>query len=104
MLLDGLDTFDAGDGSSGIVVGGAGSFDDQGLFREIGKTLETVATDVYRGTIDTVRTRLADALMNSGVGRQTVREVQTQALNKYLPWAILAAVLIFMGGRYAGSR
>jgi hypothetical protein len=73
------------------------------LFREIGKTLQDVTMQGISTVGATVKTTLANKIINSPEGQAQVAAYKMEYLMKYLPWIILAAVSVFVGGRMIRS-
>lgn len=70
------------------------------LFREIGSTLIDVTKQGISTVGERVRTALADKIMKSPEGQAQIATYKMQYLFKYLPWIALAAIVLFIGGRY----
>ena len=70
------------------------------LFREIGTTLVDVTKTGISTVGDTVKTALANKIINSPEGQAQVSAYKMEYLFKYLPWLALGALAIFIGGRY----
>ena len=71
-----------------------------GLFREIGNTLVDVTKQGLSGAVSTVKTTLANQIMNSPEGKAQVSQYKMHTLIQYLPWIILAGLALIVGGRY----
>lgn len=74
------------------------------LFREIGTTLQDVARQGISTVGDTVKTALADRILSSPEGQAQIAAYKASYMMKYLPWIIIAAVVLFVGGRFIGAR
>ncbi len=70
------------------------------LFREIGTTLKDVTRQGISTVGDTVKTALAQKIMDSKEGQAQIAAYKASYLLKYLPWMALVAVVLFVGGRY----
>jgi hypothetical protein len=70
------------------------------LFREIGTTLKDVTKQGFTKVQDTVKTALAEKIMSSPQGQAQIAAYKMDYLLKYLPWVALAAIALFIGGRY----
>jgi hypothetical protein len=73
------------------------------LFTEIGQTLQNVGRQGLSVAGDTVKTILADRLIKSPEGQAQVAAYKMEYFFKYLPWMALAALGIFLFGKYARS-
>jgi hypothetical protein len=71
-----------------------------GLFREIGTTLKDVTIQGMSTVGATVKTTLANKIINSPEGQAQVSAYKMEYIFKYLPWMALAAVAIFFGGKF----
>jgi hypothetical protein len=72
---------------------------ESSLFREIGTTLKDVTMQGISTIGASVKTTLANKIMESPEGQAKVAAYKMEYFFKYLPWIILAAVGIFVGGR-----
>ena len=73
------------------------------LFREIGSTLKDVTKQGISTLGDTVKTSLANKIMASPQGQAQISAYKMDYLMKYLPWIVIVAVGLFIGGRYLRS-
>jgi len=70
------------------------------LFREIGNTLVDVTKQGISGAVSTVKTNLANQIMNSPEGKAQISQYKMQTVIQYLPWILLAGLAWIIGGRY----
>jgi len=64
-----------------------------GLFREIGNTLVDVTKQGISGAVSTVKTNLANKIMNSPEGKAQISQYKMQTVFQYLPYIIIAALV-----------
>jgi hypothetical protein len=69
------------------------------IFKEIGNTLIDVTKQGISGAVSTVKTNLANQIMNSPEGKAQISAYKWDAVTKYLPWIILGVLAYFVGGR-----
>jgi hypothetical protein len=74
------------------------------IFREIGSTLKDVTLQGFSQAGSTVRTALANKIMASPEGQAQVSAYKMEYFFKYLPWAALLVVAVFLGGRFVSAR
>jgi hypothetical protein len=74
------------------------------LFREIGTTLKDVSLQGISTVGSTVKTALANKIIQSPEGQAQVAAYKMEYIFKYLPWMALAAVALFFGGRLLSTR
>jgi len=74
------------------------------LFKEIGKTLETVTKQGVSSAVSTVKTALAEKIIGSPEGQAQVAAYKLQYVLKYLPWFAVAAVVLILAGKYIFRR
>ena len=69
------------------------------LFKEIGNTLVDVTKQGISSVGSTVKQALANEIMNSSEGKAQIQQYKMQTVLQYLPWVILAAIALVIGGR-----
>jgi hypothetical protein len=74
------------------------------VFREIGTTLKDVTLQGISTTGDTVKTLLAQKIMDSPEGQAQIAAYKASYLVKYLPWLALIVVGLFVAGRFTVNR
>lgn len=74
------------------------------LFREIGTTLVDVTKQGISTLGETVKTNLAQKIMDSPEGQAQIAAYKMEYLIKYLPWLALAGVVFFVGGHWLMRR
>lgn len=66
------------------------------LFREIGNTLVDVTKQGISGAVSTIKTNLANQIMNSPEGKAQIQQYKMQTFFNYLPWIIGGVILYFV--------
>ena len=70
------------------------------LFKEIGNTLVDVTKQGISGAVSTVKTTLANKIMNSTEGQAQISQYKMQTFLKYLPWLLIGGIALLIGRRY----
>jgi len=76
-----------------------GTFGDGELFKEIGRTLETISGEVVQGGVTALKTAIARRALESPEGQQQIVSVRNQQIGKFLPFIIIGVVLLILFGR-----
>lgn len=80
------------------------SSSEDSLFLEIGNTLKDAAKETISTGIATLRTKLADAFVRSGTGKQVAQEYKYKTIGEYFPYIVLAIFAVFLGGYFLKGR
>ena len=70
------------------------------LFKDIGNTLADVTKQGLSTVASTVKTNLANKIIGSPEGKAQIAAYKMDYIMKYLPWMALAALGIFIGGKF----
>jgi tRNA A37 threonylcarbamoyladenosine dehydratase len=70
------------------------------LFKDIGNTLVDVTKQGLSTVASTVKTNLANRIIGSPEGKAQIAAYKMDYIMKYLPWMALAALGIFIGGKF----
>ena len=70
------------------------------LFKDIGNTLVDVTKQGISTVASTVKTNLANKIIGSPEGKAQIAAYKMDYIMKYLPWMVLAALGIFIGGKF----
>jgi hypothetical protein len=73
------------------------------LFKDLGNTLAEVTKQGISTTASTVKTLLAQKIMNSAEGKAQIAVYKWDYITKYLPWVALAFLAVFVGRRFLKS-
>lgn len=67
------------------------------LFKEIGNTLGTIATEAAHVGAETLKAKLAKKYATSSGGQAVITNIRNAEIMKVLPYAAGAVVLLFVG-------
>jgi len=70
------------------------------LYKDIGNTLSDITKQGLSTVAATIKTNLANKIINSPEGKAQVAAYKMDYIIKYLPWIALAALGIFLGGKF----
>ena len=70
------------------------------LFKDIGNTLMDVTKQGLSTVASTVKTNLANQIIKSPEGMAQIAAYKMDYIMKYLPWFALAALGIFLSGKF----
>ncbi len=75
-----------------------GQFSIESLFQETGQTLKEWGESGFRAGVAQLRTEIARDAINSPEGQSVVAQYKTDTLIRYLPWIVIAAIVLFVSG------
>jgi hypothetical protein len=73
------------------------------LFKDVGNTLANVTKQGISTIGATVKTALAQKIMNSAEGKAQIAAYKWDYVTKYLPWVAVGLIAVLIGGRFIKS-